>query len=129
MAENSDDYFETLSKVFQKNFSETEYFVPHFQQTLFDLQNESYKSMKDAFFHNYNIYRNYYKKIGFSDDAFKILGQIFELQSEEYFKFRKNIHNNMISVLEFYKNSFKLWNSNSSTLFESQKKFFENSND
>ena len=129
MAENSDDYFETLSKVFQKNFSETEYFVPHFQQTLFDLQNESYKAMKDAFFHNYNINRNYYKKIGFSDDAFKILAQIFELQSEEYFKFRKNIHNNTISVLEFYKNSFKLWNSNSSTLFEFQKKFFENSND
>ncbi|MGY5141638.1 MAG: hypothetical protein ACW9WZ_01170 [Nitrosopumilus sp.] len=129
MAENSDDYFETLSKVFQKNFSETEYFVPHFQQTLFDLQNESYKAMKDAFFHNYNINRNYYKKIGFSDDTFKILAQIFELQSEEYFKFRKNIHNNIISVLEFYKNSFKLWNSNSSTLFEFQKKFFENSND
>ena len=48
MAENSDDYFETLSKVFQKNFSETEYFVPHFQQTLFDLQNESYKSIGEA---------------------------------------------------------------------------------
>ena len=44
------DGFAVIDKVNQRYFSEIEHSVPHFQQTLFDLQNECYKSWKNILY-------------------------------------------------------------------------------
>jgi hypothetical protein len=44
--EHNADYA-VIDNVNKRYFSEIEYSVPHFQQTLFDLQNECYKSWKN----------------------------------------------------------------------------------
>ena len=49
MSENNiSENFEVIEKINQKYFSEIEHSVPHIQQIVFDLQNECYKTWKNA---------------------------------------------------------------------------------
>ena len=57
MTENSS--FDVLDETNKKYFTELEHWVPHIQQTLFDLQNEFYKSWRNTVTANTSLYKEF----------------------------------------------------------------------
>ena len=51
------DNFELMDKIATQNFSEIEHKIPHFQQILFDLQNEYYKIWKNSINSNLELFK------------------------------------------------------------------------
>ena len=84
MSENKD--FKILDKLNNKYFIELESSVPHMQQTLFDLQNECYKTWRNIITANTSLYKEF---LFYSGLNFPKNGQdIVESMSEEALKFR-----------------------------------------
>ena len=108
MSENKD--FEILDKLNNKYFIELENSVPHIQQTFFDLQNECYKTWRNAITANTSLYKEFLTDSGLNFP--KSAQDIVESVSEEALKFR-NVYNKLaISNIESIKNTAKTWNEN-----------------
>ena len=108
MSENKD--FEILDKLNNKYFTELESSVPHIQQTLFDLQNECYKTWRNTITANTSLYKEFLTDSGLNFP--KSAQDIVESVSEEALKFR-NVYNKLaISNIESIKNTAKTWNEN-----------------
>ncbi len=112
---NSDDYsvFEEISK---KYFLEVEHTVPHIQQTLFDLQNEYYKSVKHAVDANIKLCQEF-----LSDSGFKLpqaAKDIITNMGEESTKCRSMYNKLAIQNVEYIKNNVKAWNDNADAIVE-----------
>jgi hypothetical protein len=95
MSENKD--FEILDKLNNKYFTELETSVPHIQQTLFDLQNEFYKTWRNAITANTTLYKEFLNNSG---SAFpKSAQDLVENVSEEALKFRSYTINLQYQIL------------------------------
>jgi len=103
MSENKD--FEILDKLNNKYFTELESSVPHIQQTLFDLQNECYKTWRNAITANTSLYKEFLSDSGLNFP--KSAQDIVESVSEEALKFRTVYNKLAISNIESIKNTTK----------------------
>ena len=108
MSENKD--FEILDKLNNKYFTELESSVPHIQQTLFDLQNECYKTWRNTITANTSLYKEFLTDSGLNFP--KSAQDIVESVSEEVLKFRTVYNKLAISNIESIKNTAKTWNEN-----------------
>jgi hypothetical protein len=118
MSENKD--FEILDKLNNKYFTELETSVPYIQQTLFDLQNEFYKTWRNAITANTTLYKEFLNNSG---SAFpKSAQDLVENVSEEALKFRSIYNKLAISNIESIKNTSKTWNDNAETFVDLNRK-------
>ncbi len=118
MAENND--YEILDQLNNKYFTELEHSVPHMQQTLFDLQNEFYKTWRNVITANTSLYKEFLSNSGYqSPQAAK---DIVENLSEEALKFRIVYNKFAISNIETVKNTAKTWNDNADAFVDLNQK-------
>ena len=118
MSETED--FEVLDKLNNKYFTELETSVPHVQQTLFDLQNECYKSWRNAITANTSLCKEFLNSSGSTFP--KTAQDLVENMSEEALKFRSMCNKLAISNIESIKNTTKTWNDNADTFVELNRK-------
>lgn len=114
MTENNDslDNFDVIEQTASKYFSEIEHTVPHIQQILFDLQNEYYKTWKNAVNANISLQKEFAAKSGFNFVLPKDAKSIYENIGEETVKYRSLYHKMTISSIEAGKKNIKTWNEN-----------------
>ncbi len=118
MTENNS--FDVLDEVNKKYFTELEHWVPHIQQTLFDLQNEFYKSWRNTVTANTSLSKEFINTSGFQMP--KATNDILKSMSEEGLKYREVCNKLAISNIESVKNSAKTWNDNADTFVELNRK-------
>lgn len=118
MSENKD--FEILDKLNNKYFTELETSVPHVQQTLFDLQNEFYKTWRNAITANTTLCKEFLNSSGSTFP--KSAQDLVENVSEEALKFRSMYNKFTISNIESIKNTSKTWNDNAETFVDLNRK-------
>jgi hypothetical protein len=118
MIENKD--FEILDKLNNKYFTELETSVPHVQQTLFDLQNEFYKTWRNTITANTTLYKEFLNNSGSTFP--KSAQDLVENVSEEALKFRSMYNKFTISNIESIKNTSKTWNDNAETFVDLNRK-------
>ncbi|MGY5151110.1 MAG: hypothetical protein ACW9XA_02450 [Candidatus Nitrosopumilus sp. bin_6a] len=118
MSENHDsNIFEEINK---KYFTELEHTVPHIQQTLFDLQNECYKSWRHAVDSNTSLYTEFLSSSGYKFP--KAAKDILNTMGEETTKYRTVCNKFTISNIEYAKNVTKTWNDNADAFVELNRK-------
>jgi len=123
MTENKNsEEFHLLDELNKKYFSELEHSVPHIQQTLFDLQNEYYKTWKNTVTANTTLYKEFLNNSGYNFMSSKTTKDIFENMSDEALKFRALWNKFTISNIESVKNNAKTWNENSDTFADLNRK-------
>ena len=118
MSENKN--FEILDKLNNKYFTELETSVPHLQHTLFDLQNEFYKTWRNAITANTTLYKEFLNNSGSTFP--KSAQDLVENASEEALKFRSMYNKFTISNIESIKNTSKTWNDNAETFVDLNRK-------
>ncbi len=118
MAENNS--FDVLDEINKKYFTELEHWVPHIQQTLFDLQNEFYKSWRNTVTANTSLFKEFVNTSEFQMP--KATNDILKSMSEEGLKYREVCNKLAISNIESVKNSTKTWNDNADTFVELNRK-------
>ncbi|KAF6247489.1 hypothetical protein C6990_03270 [Nitrosopumilus sp. b3] len=130
MAENTqkekNDDFEVFEKVNQRYFAEIEHSVPHFQQTLFDLQNECYKNWKNAINANVALQKELLGKSGFNFTIPKITQKIIDSVGEEIVKYRLASIKIAISSIESVTKNVKTWNDNANVFVDLNRKLMHN---
>ena len=112
--------FDVLDEINKKYFTELEHWVPHIQQTLFDLQNEFYKSWRNTVTANTSLYKEFINTSGF--EMPKATNDILKSMSEEGLKYREVCNKLAISNIESVKNSAKTWNDNADSFVELNRK-------
>ncbi|MCV0430520.1 hypothetical protein [Nitrosopumilus sp.] len=118
MAQNNDnDIFEEINK---KYFTELEHSVPHIQQTLFDLQNECYKSWRHAVDANTSLYKEFLADSGY--EIPKAAQDILTTMGDEATKYRNICNKIAISNIETTKNAAKTWNDNADAFVDLNRK-------
>jgi len=124
MAENKNnqDNLDIMEQIYKKYFSEIENSVPHIQQVLFDLQNESYKTWKNAVNANISLQKEFMNnsKLNFTvPESFK---NLIENMSEETVKYRSICNKIIIATIESGKKNVKTWNDNADIFVELNRK-------
>ena len=123
MTENKNsEEFHLLDELNKKYFTELEHSVPHIQQTLFDLQNEYYKSWKNTVTANTSLYKEFLSNSGYNFMSSKAAKDIFENMSDEALKFRALWNKFTISNIESVKNNAKTWNENADAFADLNRK-------
>lgn len=123
MTENKDsEEFHLLDELNKKYFTELEHSVPHIQQTLFDLQNEYYKTWKNIVTANTALYKELLSNSGYNFMSSKAAKDIFENMSDEALKFRALWNKFTISNIESVKNNAKTWNDNADAFADLNRK-------
>lgn len=125
-AKEQHDDFEVFDKVNQRYFSEIEHSVPHFQQTLFDLQNECYKSWKNTINANVQLQREILDKSGFNFTLPKIIQTIIDSAGEEIVKYRLACIKIAITTIESGTKNVKTWNDSANTFLDLNRKIIHN---
>ncbi|QLH02294.1 hypothetical protein C5F47_01260 [Nitrosopumilus cobalaminigenes] len=121
-ANKNSEEFHLLDQLNKKYFTELEHSVPHIQQTLFDLQNECYKTWRNAVTANTSLYKEFLSTSGYNFMSSKDAKDIFENMSEEGLKFRSLWNKFTISNIESVKNNAKTWNDNADAFVELNRK-------
>ena len=119
---SQNDDFAIFDKVNQRYFSEIEHSVPHFQQTLFDLQNECYKSWKNAINANVELQKELLGKSGLNFTLPKVTETIIDNVGEEIVKYRMACIKIAIATIESGTKNMKTWNDNASTFVDINRK-------
>jgi len=123
MTENKNsEEFHLLDELNKKYFTELEHSVPHIQQTLFDLQNEYYKTWRKTVTANTSLYKEFLSNSGYDFMSSKTAKDIFKNVSDEALKFRELWNKFTISNIESVKNNAKTWNDNADTFTELNRK-------
>ena len=109
------DNFEIIENISNKCFVEIENSVPHFQQTMFDLQNEYYKAWKNAWYANISIQKEITRKTGISFVLPKEIKAIIKSSDEGLANLRALQNKITITSIESTKKNIKMWNKNMET--------------
>jgi len=108
--ENSKDNSDVIDKISKKYFSEVETSVPHMQQVLFDLQNECYKTWKNAVNANILLQKEFLNTSGFNDAMPEAAKSLIENMSEETVRYRAYCNKITIANIESAKKNAKTLN-------------------
>jgi len=124
MSENKDtkNNFDLVEQIYKKYFIEIENSVPHIQQVLFDLQNESYKTWKNAINANMSLQKEIIENSKFNYDVPELLKSIIEDMSEETVKYRSLCNKIIIATIESGKKNVKTWNDNADSFVDLNRK-------
>ncbi len=120
--EDSEDNFDVIEQINKKYFSEIEHSVPHIQQILFDLQNEYYKTWKNAVNANITLQKEFATTSGFNYVLPEAAKTIFENASEEAIKYRELCHKIVITTIESEKKNIKTWNDHADVFVDLNRK-------
>ena len=108
--ENSKDNSDVTDKISTKYFSEVETSVPHMQQVLFDLQNECYKTWKNAVNANISLQKEFLNASGLNNAMPEAAKLLVENMSEEAVKYRAYCNKITIANIESAKKNAKTLN-------------------
>jgi len=124
MSENKDakDNFDIIEQIYKKYFTEIENSVPHIQQVLFDFQNESYKTWKNAVNANFSLQKEFIENSKFNYDIPESFKTIIENMSEETVKYRSLCNKIIIATIESGKKNVKTWNDNADSFIDLNRK-------
>ena len=127
MSENTEknNNFQLLDKITSQHFSEIEHNIPHFQQILFDLQNEYYKIWKNSFNSNLSLFKEFASKSKYNYSTSTPLHSIISNLHEEATKYRDTYNKIVVSTIETSKKNAKTWNDNAKSFEESNKKIMQ----
>ena len=117
--------FTIIERVNKKYFTEIESSVLHFQQTLFDLQNECYKSWKYAVKANVSLQKEFAEKSGYNFELPKTAQTILEGIGDEITRYRVASNQMAIKAIEAGKKNVKTWNENAETFVELNRKIID----
>ena len=92
------DNFQLMDKIATQNFLEIEHKIPHFQQILFDLQNEYYKIWKNSINSNLQLFKECMSKSGFDYSLPSSMTSIVSDVHDEATKYR-DVCNKLASLL------------------------------
>ncbi len=123
--ENSEDNFDVIEQINKKYFSEIEHTVPHIQQILFDLQNECYKTWKNAVNANISLQKELSAKSGFNYILPEAAKTIFENMGEGTIQYRSLLNKSIITAIEAGKKNVKTWNQNVDVISDLNKKIMK----
>jgi hypothetical protein len=123
--ENSEDNFDVIEKINKKYFSEIEHTVPHIQQILFDLQNECYKTWKNAVNANISLQKELSVKSGCNYILPEAAKTIFENMGEGTIQYRSLWNKSIITAIEAGKKNVKTWNQNVDVISDLNKKIMQ----
>jgi len=119
---SQNDGFELIDKVNRKYFSEIEHSVLHYQQTLFDFQNECYKTWKNAVNANVQLQKTMCGKSGFNFVLPETAKTIIENLDDEITKYRLACNKITIATIESGTKNVKTLNNNAETFVDLNKK-------
>ena len=128
MSENSEkpyDNFTIIEYINKKYFTEIEGSVLHFQQTLFDLQNECYKFWKNVVNTNVSLQKEFAEKSGHNFILPKTAQNILMNVGDEITKYRLTTNKIAITTIESGKKNVKAWNDNTNTIVDLNKKIMQ----
>jgi len=127
MSENTEknNNFQLIDKITSQHFSEIEHNIPHFQQILFDLQNEYYKIWKNSFNSNLSLFKEFASKSKYDYSTSAPLNSIISNLHEEATKYRDVYNKTIVSTIEASKKNAKIWNDNAKSFEESNKKIMQ----
>ena len=127
MTENKEPQgeFTIIEQVNKKYFTEIESSVLHFQQTLFDLQNECYKSWKNAVKANVSLQKEFAEKSGYNFALPKTAQTILEDIGDEITQYRLASNQIAIKTIESGKKNVKTWNDNANTFVDLNRKIMD----
>ncbi|MDH3696053.1 MAG: hypothetical protein OEQ15_01935 [Nitrosopumilus sp.] len=108
--EDSKDDSNVIDKISKKYFSEVENSVPHMQHVLFDLQNEYYKTWKNAVNANISLQKEFLSTSGFNNAMPEAAKSLIENMSEEAVRYRAYCNKITIANIESAKKSAKTLN-------------------
>jgi len=117
--------FEIIEKLSKKYFLEIEHTIPHLQQTLFDFQNEFYKTWKNSINANISFQKEFISKLGFNSKLPDTMQKMIESMNNENFKFRSIYNKNIIKSIETGKENIKIWNDNANTFADLNQKIIQ----
>ncbi len=123
--ENSEENFDVIEQINEKYFSEIEHAVPHIQQILFDLQNECYKTWKNAVNANISLQKELSAKSGFNYILPEAVKTIFENMGEGIIQYRSLWNKSIITAIEAGKKNVKTWNQNVDVIADLNKKIMQ----
>lgn len=109
---SQEDNFTMIEKNNKKYFAEIENSVPHFQQELFELQNEVYKAWKNMINTNIALQKEFADKTGINITMPKASQAIIKDINEEFTNFRSMRDKSIIAAIQTTKKNIKTWNSN-----------------
>ncbi len=124
-AEKLYDNFTLIDHVNKKYFTEIESSVLHFQQTLFDLQNECYKLWKNAVNVNVSLQKEVAEKSGYNFTLPKTAQDIIMNMGDEITKYRLTTNKIAITTIESGKKNVKTWNDNANTIVDLNRKIIQ----
>ena len=107
-----EDNFTIIGKNSKRYFAEMENSVPHFQQELFELQNEFYKALKNMINANIALQKEFADKTGINLTLPKTSQTIIENINEEFTNFRSMQNKAIIATIQTTKKNIKIWNNN-----------------
>jgi hypothetical protein len=124
MAENKDnqDNLGIIEQIYKNYFSEIENSVPHIQQVLFDLQNESYKTWKNAVNANISLQKEFMNNSKLNPTVPESFKNLIENMSEETVKYRSICNKIIIATIESGKKNVQTWNDNADIFVELNRK-------
>ncbi|MBT5201737.1 MAG: hypothetical protein HOK63_06915 [Thaumarchaeota archaeon] len=127
MSENTEknNNFQLIDKITSQHFSEIEHNIHHFQQILFDLQNEYYKIWKNSFNSNLSLFKEFTSKSKYDYSASAPLNSIISNLHEEATKYRDVCNKIVVSTIEASKKNAKTWNDHAKSFEESNKKIIQ----
>ncbi len=114
--------FDVIDQISKKYFSEVEHSVPHMQQVLFDLQNECYKTWKNAITANIELQKEFLNTSGFNYVIPDTAKSIVENMSEETVKYRAFCNKIIIANIESAKKNTKTWNDSADSFIDLNRK-------
>lgn len=115
--------FSVIEQSINKYFVDIENSVPRFQQELFDLQNECYKTWKNAVISNMFLQKEFVNKTGFFIPD--VVQKIIESMNDEFVKARSVRDNVSIATIDSMKKNIKMWNDSASIFLNLNKKIMQ----
>jgi len=124
MSENKESKgnFEIVEQINKKYFTELELSVPHLQQSLFDLQNECYKTWKNSVTANIEFQKEFLSTSGFNYVIPDTAKTILENMSEEAIKYRAYCNKIAIANIESVKKNAKTYNDSAESFIDLNRK-------
>lgn len=120
--ENPKKNVNMIERLSKKYFLEIEHTIPHLQQTLFDFQNEFYKTWKNSINANISLQKEFVIKSGFNSKLPDSMQKMIDSMNTENYKFRSLYNKTLIKSIETGKENIKTWNDNATTFVDLNQK-------
>jgi len=123
--ENPKKSVNMIERLSKKYFLEIEHTIPHLQQTLFDFQNEFYKTWKNSINANISLQKEFITKSGFNSKLPGSIQKMIDSLNTENYKFRSLYNKTLIKSIETGKENIKIWNDNATTFIDLNQKIMQ----